>query len=105
MTSELTDIDEYLAVPLIIQSYSVERDDGTWVRRVRCDELPGCVAESESIVDALHALEAKRAELTRRLLDSGREPPTVRAPIRGRPRTMLDDTATGETVGRRIEKG
>jgi predicted RNase H-like HicB family nuclease len=86
MTLELTDIDEYLAVPLIIQSYSVELDDGTWVRRVRCEELPGCVAESESIVEALGALEAKRAELTRKLLDDGEVPPNHRAPIRGRPR-------------------
>lgn len=86
MTEESDAVDYFMSIPLIIRSSSVEREDGTWVRRLECDEFPECVVESESITEAFDALEWKRKELTKEILEQGGTPPEVRAPVRARPR-------------------
>ncbi|WP_214102605.1 type II toxin-antitoxin system HicB family antitoxin [Acrocarpospora catenulata] len=69
-------VGDYLRVPYLVTAQSVPREDGTWVRHVEHPELPDCVAEAESIFDALRLLEAKRIETVLDMLAAGRTPPT-----------------------------
>ncbi|WP_433365556.1 type II toxin-antitoxin system HicB family antitoxin [Streptosporangium sp. CA-115845] len=71
-------VGDYLRVPYLVTAQSVPREDGTWVRHVEHPELPGCVAEADSILDALRLLEAKRIETVLDMLASGRIPPAKR---------------------------
>ena len=74
--------DEHLRVPCTMIIASVRRPDGTWVRRAEYPELPGCVAEADSPLDAIDQLDALRVQT---ILDrlSRREPvPTARPPLR-----------------------
>ena len=76
--------DYYEAVPYLLVIESVERA-GQWVRRAEYPELPGCVAEAPSAVEALDLLERERRRVLRRLWDGGVSIPVPRPPLR-RPR-------------------
>jgi hypothetical protein len=67
---ERNDLAYYEAVPYLLVIESVERH-GEWLRRAEYPELPGCVAEAPSAVEALEALERERLRVLRRLWDGG----------------------------------
>ena len=61
---------------------SVRRTDGTWVRRAEYPELPGCVAEADSPLDAIDQLDALRVQSILGRLARGEPVPTPRPPLR-----------------------
>jgi predicted RNase H-like HicB family nuclease len=71
----------HLAVPYVAVVYSVEQEDGQWLRRAEYPELQGCVVEAFSIVDAMERLEDMRVQTIVNLLKAGQEPPTPREPL------------------------
>src|SRR5260221_1186240 len=73
---------DHLSVPYRLEAETAELADGAWVRRVAYPELPGCVAESAVVEDALSQLERKRIEIIIRMLGEGRSPPVPRPPLR-----------------------
>jgi predicted RNase H-like HicB family nuclease len=73
--------DEHLRVPYTMIIASVRRPDGVWVRRAEYPELPGCVAEAESPLDAIDQLDALRVQTILELLASGGAIPTPRPPL------------------------
>ena len=75
-------LEYYEAVPYVLVVESVERG-GEWVRRAEYPELPGCVAEASSAVEAIEKLEQERRRLLRRLWNDGALIPVPRPPLRG----------------------
>ncbi len=71
----------YEAVPYLLVLESVERD-GEWLRRAAYPELPGCVAEAPSALEAIDKLEQERVRLLRQLWDRGAPIPVPRPPLR-----------------------
>src|SRR5262249_44206346 len=55
---------------------------GQWLRRAEHPELPGCVVEAPSAVEALEELERERRRGLRRLWDAGGIIPVPRPPLR-----------------------
>ena len=75
------DLDYYLAVPYLLVLESVEHPDGEWVRRAEYPELPGCVAEAYSAVEAIDKLEEKRERSIQDIWQRGAPIPTPRPPL------------------------
>ena len=75
------DLAYYEAVPYLLVIESVERH-GQWLRRAEHPELPGCVVEAPSAVEALEELERERRRVLRRLWDGGGLIPVSRPPLR-----------------------
>ena len=75
------DLAYYQAVPYVLVLESVERG-GEWVRRAEYPELPGCVAEAASALEAIDSLERKRLRLLSDLWARGAEIPVPRPPLR-----------------------
>ena len=73
--------DEYLRVPFVLVVESVEKPGGDWLRRASYPELPGAVAEAESAVDAMDAVDARRVSIITERLKRGQEIPVPRPPI------------------------
>ena len=71
----------YEAVPYLLVLESVERG-GEWLRRAEHPELPGCVAEAPSAVEALDRLERERLRVLRQMWDRGAAIPVPRPPLR-----------------------
>ena len=71
----------YEAVPYLLVLESVERG-GEWLRRAEHPELPGCVAEAPSALEALDKLEQERLRMLRQLWDGGASIPVPRPPLR-----------------------
>jgi len=71
----------YEAVPYLLVLESVERG-GEWLRRAEHPELPGCVAEAPSALEALDKLDRERLRVLRRLWDRGASIPVPRPPLR-----------------------
>lgn len=79
------DLAYYEAVPYVLVMESIERG-GEWLRRAEYPELPGCVAEASSALEAFDGLERERLRLLRELWDRGAVIPVPRPPLRrGRP--------------------
>ena len=76
------DLAYYEAVPYLLVIESVERE-GEWLRRAEYPELPGCVAEAQSALEALEKLEGERLRLLRQLWDRGASIPVPRPPLLG----------------------
>ena len=72
----------YEAVPYLLVLESVERG-GDWLRRAEHPELPGCVAEAHSTLEALDKLEEARLRILRQLWDRGALIPVPRPPLLG----------------------
>jgi hypothetical protein len=72
-------VGDYLRVPYIVTAQSLPRPDGSWVRRVEHPELPDCVVEAESIIEALDRLDQRRVQVVIGLLAGGTVPPVRRA--------------------------
>ena len=75
------DIEEYLALPYVAVFYSIENDQGEWVRRAEYPDL-GCVIESVSQPDLMERLEDERVRAIVSMCERGFEPPRLGAPIR-----------------------
>lgn len=73
--------DEYLRVPYVLVVESVEKPDGDWLRRASYPELPGAVAEAESMVDAMDLADDKRVTIITERLARGQHVPVPRPPI------------------------
>jgi predicted RNase H-like HicB family nuclease len=65
---------------------SVRRPDGAWVRRAEYPELPGCVAEADSPLDAIDQLDALRERFILGRLARGEPVPVPRPPLARLPR-------------------
>lgn len=72
---------EYMAIPYMAVVYSVERPDGTWVRRAEYPELPNCVAEAPDVLTAIDELEEKRIRYLSDAYRRGEEIPIPRPPL------------------------
>jgi len=79
--SERQSLAYYEAVPYLVVLESVERG-GEWLRRAEHPELPGCVAEAPSALEALDQLEQARLRVLRQLWDGGGSIPVPRPPLR-----------------------
>jgi predicted RNase H-like HicB family nuclease len=76
------DLAYYQAVPYLLVIESVERE-GEWLRRAEYPELPGCVAEAQSALEALEKLEQERLRVLREMWDRGTSIPVPRSPLLG----------------------
>ena len=74
-------LEYYVGVPYVLVIESVERE-GEWLRRAEHPELPGCVAEAPSALEAIDKLEQERLRLLRSLWDRGAPIPVPRPPLR-----------------------
>lgn len=81
MDSDRQPLGYYEAVPYLLVLESVERG-GRWLRRAEHPELPGCVAEAPSALEALDQLELERRRVLRQLWDRGAAIPVPRPPLR-----------------------
>jgi hypothetical protein len=81
--------EEHLAVPYVLVMESIERPNGEWVRRASHPELPGCVVEATSPLDALDQLHELRVRYILDHLARGEVVPVPRPPLRAR-RPVLD---------------
>ncbi len=79
------DLEYYRAVPYLLVIESVERG-GRWWRRAAYPELPGCVAEAHSALEAIERLERERARLLEERLRRGEPIPVPRPPLRAHSR-------------------
>src|SRR5258705_4947803 len=79
--SERQSLAYYEAVPYLVVLESVE-GNGEWLRRAEHPELPGCVAEAPSAVEALEKLDRVRLRMLRQLWDRGAPIPVPRPPLR-----------------------
>jgi predicted RNase H-like HicB family nuclease len=75
------DLDYYEGVPYLLVIDSVDRG-GEWLRRAEYPELPGCVVEAPSALEAMEKLEQARRRLLRQLWDRGAPIPVPRPPLR-----------------------
>jgi predicted RNase H-like HicB family nuclease len=75
------DLDDYRAVPYLLVIESVERD-GKWWRRAAYPELPGCVVEAESALEAIERLDRERLRLIEERWRRGEPIPRPRPPLR-----------------------
>jgi len=74
-------LEDYEAVPYLLVVESVERG-GEWLRRAEYPELPGCVAEAPSVLEAMETLERERRRLLRELWERGAPIPVPRPALR-----------------------
>lgn len=63
------------AIPYILSAWSAQRVDGEWSYWFSYDELPGCVAEGPSAIDALERLERLRERVLEGRADDAAPPP------------------------------
>ena len=75
---------EHLAVPYVMTMVPAIGPGGTWLCRAEYPELPGCVAEAFSPIDAINQLERAREELILGWLERGEPVPTPRPPLQYR---------------------
>ncbi|MCC7367738.1 MAG: hypothetical protein IT306_04915 [Chloroflexi bacterium] len=73
--------EEHLRVPYTMIIASVRRPDGAWVRRAEYPELPGCVAEADSPLDAIDELDRLREAAILGRLARGETVPVPRPPL------------------------
>jgi len=75
-------LEEYLAIPYVLDVAAVEGDDGQWICRVAYDELPGCISEASTPLEALDRLEALKTLTIVSRYEQGLPVPTPRLPLR-----------------------
>jgi predicted RNase H-like HicB family nuclease len=101
---------EHLAVPYVMTMVPAIGPDGTWLCRAEYPELPNCVAEAFSPIEAIDKLEAAREQFILRSLEHGEPIPTPRPPLRYRipaiqkerlefARWLADERRIGEGTG------
>jgi predicted RNase H-like HicB family nuclease len=76
--------EDYVAVPYVLDVTSIKGASGEWVCRLEYEDLPGCVAEARSPLDALDEVERLREEYILSLVRDGRPLPPPRGSFRAR---------------------
>jgi hypothetical protein len=71
---------EDLSVPYTLMMSAVERD-GTWLRRAEYRELPGCVVEALTALEAVHRVDVLRVRLIVEMRRRGEAAPRPRPPL------------------------
>lgn len=74
--------EEHLRVPYIVELWAVPGPDGSWLRHAEFPELPGCVVEAPTTVEALDRLEEQRVLAILDRLARGEPVPVPRPPLR-----------------------
>jgi predicted RNase H-like HicB family nuclease len=91
---------DYLRVPYLLQSSAMQREDGTWLRRVEYPELPDCVSQESTLLAALDELDRRRVRVILGLLRDGQAPPLPREPLADRdPRAELGRLGLSDLSG------
>ncbi len=75
-------IDDYLAIPYILEVWSLQRPDGQWVRHAEYPELPGCSAEAFTAIEAMELADAARVQYILARWENGESIPVPRPPLR-----------------------
>ena len=73
--------DEYLRIPYVLLVESVAGPDGDWRRRASYPELPGVLAEAESVIQAMDVADERRVRVITDWLDAGIPVPVPRQPL------------------------
>jgi predicted RNase H-like HicB family nuclease len=73
--------EEHLAVPYVLVLESIEGPGGDWLRQASYPELPGCVAQAPSPIEAIDRLEEQRVRFILDRLESGQPVPVPRPPL------------------------
>jgi predicted RNase H-like HicB family nuclease len=73
--------EEYLAIPYVMVLESVEKPDGDWVRQASYPELPGCVAQADTPLEAIDRLEEQRVRFIMERVQAGQPVPVPRPPL------------------------
>jgi predicted RNase H-like HicB family nuclease len=74
--------EDYLSIPYILEAVSVRTESGVWMRRLEYPELPGCVVEADTPIEALDRLEKLRERYILGRLERGEAVPVPRPPLR-----------------------
>lgn len=74
--------EEHLSVPYVMVLESIPGPDGDWLRQASYPELPGCVAQAQTPIEAIDRLEEQRVRYITDRLQSGQPVPVPRAPLR-----------------------
>jgi predicted RNase H-like HicB family nuclease len=69
----------------------LRRPDGNWVRRAEYPELPGCVVEAETAVEAVEKLEEAKVRYIVERLERGEPVPVPRPPLRSSMAALSSD--------------
>jgi hypothetical protein len=80
MRDELTPA-EYLAIPFVLTMEPAVGPDGHWLCRAEYPELPDCVGEALSPIDAIERLERLRRNYILERLERGETVPVPRPPL------------------------
>jgi predicted RNase H-like HicB family nuclease len=75
-------VEEHLAVPYILETWSERNPSGRWSRRAAFPELPGCEAEAATAVEAIERVEEVRVRYIVEHLERGEQLPVPRPPLR-----------------------
>ena len=62
---------EYLQIPFVLEVYSYERADGSWINRVSYPELGDCAVEGKSLEVIIEDLDRLRVRIIRERLVRG----------------------------------
>jgi predicted RNase H-like HicB family nuclease len=84
-------LDEHLAVPYVLCLESVPGPAGGWVRQARYPELPGCVGEGATPLEAIERLEQARVDFITGRVARGEAIPVPRPPLRAAAPTVNVD--------------
>jgi predicted RNase H-like HicB family nuclease len=73
--------DQYLRIPYVLVVESVPGPEGEWRRRASYPEVPGAVAEADSVLEAMDRAEQRRVRIILDWLDAGLPVPVPRPPL------------------------
>ena len=73
--------EEHLSVPYVMVLESVPTEGGDWLRQASYPELPGCVAQAPTPLEAIDRLEEQRVRWILDRLDAGQPVPVPRPPL------------------------
>jgi hypothetical protein len=76
------DLEEYLAIPFVLDVRAVQGEGGDWLCELEYEELPGCIARARSPLVALDKLEEQRIQYMKSVYERGEEPQVSRLPLR-----------------------
>jgi predicted RNase H-like HicB family nuclease len=85
---------EYLAIPFIMTMEPAVGPDGHWLCRAEYPELPDCVGEALSPIDAIERLERVRRRYILEQLERGETVPVPRSPLRYQV-ALMNETGNG----------
>lgn len=76
------ELEEYLAIPFVLDVRAVQGEDGDWLCELEYEELPGCIARARSPLVALDLLEVQRIQYMKGIYERGGKPQMPRLPLR-----------------------